>query len=207
MRIKNVSPVHLMIPVMVLLLFAGCGGGDDGDAAETAGTDSATEVSGQEEVSDGAAAGAAEEVPDACVLFDKMELEQTLGWELRDGDPQEVPPGTYACEFEMPPLIDVTRNYPDPALPESIGFSSLNVNTYPTTVQEFEEFRELLGEEGEDVPGIGDGAYFYGYDMIYGRVGGKGFSMRIYTAAQTDEDRARVREMMLTLARKATAKL
>lgn len=206
MRIEKVSTLRLMIPVMVLLLFAGCGGGD-GDTAESTGTDSAAEVPGQEEVSDIAAASAAEEVPDACVLFDKMELEQMLGWELRDGDPQQVPPGSYACEFEMPPLIDVTRNYPDPALPQSIGFSSLNINTYPTTAQDFEQFRELLGEEGEDVPGIGDGVYFYGYDMIYGRVGGKGFSMRIYTDAQTDEDRARVREMMLALARKATAKL
>lgn len=206
MRIASASELRIPILITALLLLAGCGGGSEPGATPEAATDG----DGAEEVSEQVSAPLPEamvEVPDACVLFDKMELEQTLGWELYDGDREELPPGLYGCEFDTPPLFYVTRKYPDPALPESIGFSSLKINTHPTTVENFEEFREMLGEAGEDVPGIGDCAYFYGFDMIYGRVGGKGFSMRIYTAADTDEERALVREMMLTLARNAAAKL
>jgi hypothetical protein len=38
-------------------------------------------------------------------------------------------------------------------------------------------------------------------------VGGKGFSLRIYTNAQSDDDRMRVREVMLALARNGAARL
>jgi hypothetical protein len=206
MRIEKTLRSCLIIPVIALLLVTGCGGDSAPDPASDAvpGADEGAAVSDQGTAPE---TEAVVEVPDACVLFDRMELEQTLGWELYDPDPDDMPPGLYACSFGSPPLFYATRKYPDPALPESIGFSSLNINTHPSTIESFEEFREMIGEAGEDVPGIGDGAYFYGYDMIYGRVGGKGFSMRIYTAADTDEERALVREMMLTLARKAAAKL
>lgn len=209
MRVEKTPRSCFLIPITALLLVAGCGGGSDSDPASDATTD-ATDASEMTAISDEDSAPQAEtvaEVPDACVLFDRMELERTLGWELYDPDPDDMPPGLYACSFGSPPLFYATRKYPDPALPESIGFSSLTINTHPSTVESFQEFRAMIGEGGEDVPGIGDGAYFYGYDMIYGRVGGKGFSMRIYTAAETDEDRALVREMMLTLARNAAAKL
>ena len=141
------------------------------------------------------------------MFFDPIELEQMLGWELGDGDPESALPGAYACDFDVRPLFYVTRTYENPPLPESVGFDSLVINTYPQNAQEFEEFRELLAEDAEDVSGIGDRAYFYGFDMLYVRVGGKGFSLRIHTDAQTDEDRALVREVMLTLARKGAAKL
>ena len=206
MQIEKALRSCLLIPLIALLLVTGCGGDSAPDPAPNAATSADDTVA----VSDQGATPETEavvEVPDACVLFDRMELEQTLGWELYDPDPDDMPPGLYACSFGSPPLFYASRKYPDPALPESIGFSSLNINTHPSTVESFEEFREMIGEAAEDVPGIGDGAYFYGYDMIYGRVGGKGFSMRIYTAADTDEERALVREMMLTLARKAAAKL
>ncbi len=206
MLVNEAPRSRILILITVLLLVAGCGGSSDPDPVSNA----ATEVDGTAAVSDQVSAPKAEtvvDVPDACVLFDRMELERTLGWELYDPEPDELPPGLYACDFGSPPLFYATRKYPNPALPETIGFSSLNVNTNITDAESFEEFRQMIGEAGEDVPGIGDGAYFYGFDMIYGRVGAKGFSMRIYTAADTDEERALVREMMLTLARQAAARL
>lgn len=206
MRIEKGLRIRFPILITALLMVGGCGDTSDSDPAASGATDTEGTAAVPEQDSAPEAATVVE-VPDACVLFDRMELERTLGWELYDPDPDDMPPGMYACSFGSPSLFYATRKYPDPALPESIGFSSLTINTHPSTVESFEEFRDLIGEGGEDVPGIGDGAYFYGYDMIYGRVGGKGFSMRIYTAAETDADRALVREMMLTLARNAAAKL
>lgn len=204
MRKTDVSRVRLLVPVMLLLLSAGCGGGGDNESSEETRTDTAPEVADE---NDSASVETLEEVPDACVLFDPTELEQMLGWELRDGDPETAPPGNYTCDFRKTLLIDVTRTYPDPALPESIGFDSLTVNTYAQSAQDFNEFRELLADDAEDVSGIGDGAYFYGFDILYVLAGGKGFSLRIYTDAQTDADRALVREVMLTLARNGVARL
>ena len=208
MHIEYVSRVYWLAPVMVLLLSAGCGGGGDSDTAVTESADPAAEVAAEEEsAAVEAPAETPAEVPDACALFDQMELEQTLGWELGEGDPESAPAGGYACDFDVKPLFYVTRTYENPPLPESIGFNSLMINTYAQTATAFNEFRELLADAGEDVSGIGDGAYFYGFDMLYVRVGGKAFSLRIYTDAQTDEDRALVREVMLTLAGKGAAKL
>jgi hypothetical protein len=57
------------------------------------------------------------------------------------------------------------------------------------------------------VAGVGDAAFYNGLDMLYARVGNRGFSVRLYTNAQTEADRARVRDVMMTLGRKGADKL
>jgi hypothetical protein len=43
--------------------------------------------------------------------------------------------------------------------------------------------------------------------MLYVRVGSRGFSVRLYTDAQAEADRARVRDVMVTLGRMGASKL
>lgn len=210
MKSRKATFSLLPIPLAALLLIAGCGGGSDSEPASSTSADSASapdSSSGHSDQDDTNQAKKTVKVPDACELIDHTELEQILGWELGNAESEEYPPGSFACDFDVVPGLYSTRKYPDPALPESIGFSSLVVNTYPSSAEQFDEFRQLLADAAEEVSGIGDGAYFYEFDMIYGRVGDKGFSMRIHTDAQTDEDRMLVREVMLTLARKAARNL
>lgn len=182
-----------------VLLTAACG-----DGGEPAPLQSATDTAAGAE---NAPAQAVPMVPDACTFFDRDWLERAVGWELRDGDPDDMPPGMYACDFETPPLMYVTREYPDPPLPASVGFSSVTVSTHPSNPEQFEEFRKTLGQAASNAPGIGDAAYFYGFDMLYVRVGNRGFSLRIYTDAQTDEDRARVGNVLQEVAREGARKL
>jgi hypothetical protein len=62
--------------------------------------------------------------------------------------------------------------------------------------------------DGEDVRGIGDAAYFSGPAMIFVRVSNRGFSIRLHVnSPTTDAGRARLREVMLSLARAGAAKL
>jgi hypothetical protein len=153
------------------------------------------------------AAEAALDVPDACAFIDRAQLEEIIGRELREGERKDAPPGLSECDFETPPLLYVTRTFPDPALPESTGFSSIKINTHPANPQNFIEFRQTLGAAAEDVPGIGDGAYFYGPDLLYVRVGTRGFSLRMYASPENDSDRTRTREVMLRLAALGASKL
>lgn len=186
-----------LMPLTVLLVSAACGGGDAPKAADE----------NAPAASSGAEAGPAAKAPDACTFFSRAELEETVGWELREGKPEDAPAGSSICDFETPPGAYVTRTFPNPALPNSVGFASLTVNTHPSDPGNFTEFRQTLGAEAEDVPGIGDGAYVYGFNLLYVRVGNLGFSVRIYTDAQTDADRGRVREVVLKLGRMGAARL
>jgi hypothetical protein len=185
-----------LVTVVLLFALAACAGDAPGDAvpadAPAAATDEVT--------------AAAADVPDACTFFTRAELEEQLGWELRDGELEEQPGGT-ECEFEVPPGMYVTRTFENPPLPQSVGFSGITVNTHSSTAANFNEFRQQLGAAAEEVPGIGDGAYFYGPDMLYVRVGNRGFSLRIYADAASDADRAKVREVLLALARLGAARL
>jgi hypothetical protein len=54
---------------------------------------------------------------------------------------------------------------------------------------------------------LGDAAFYNGLDMLYVRVGSRGFSVRLYTDAQDEADRARVRDVMMTLGRTGASKL
>jgi hypothetical protein len=59
-----------------------------------------------------------------------------------------------------------------------------------------------------DIPGIGDSAFLNGPAMIFVRVGARGFSIRVYVdTPATDAGQARLREVMLSLARAGVTKL
>jgi hypothetical protein len=65
-----------------------------------------------------------------------------------------------------------------------------------------------MGAGSPEIPGVGDGAFLSGPAMIFVRVGTRGFSVRVYVnAPTTDAGRARLQEVMLTLARAGVAKL
>jgi hypothetical protein len=190
--------IRLLVLVAGLLGLPGCGrSGDDQPASNET---PAAAVSNRP-------TAAAAEVPEACTLFSRAELEEIVGWELREGEADDAPDGISICDFESPPRLYVTRTFPDPALPPSVDFSSLTINTHSADAERFADFRLMLGDQAEDVPGIGDGAYFSGPDLLYVRVGDLGFSARIYTNAGTDADWSRVREVMLQLARLGEARM
>ena len=144
--------------------------------------------------------------PDACTFFAQEELEKAVGWQLRLKK-KDAPPGTSICDFSVPPGMSITKTFPNPPLPASVGFSSLVINTHPADAKLFADFRRTLGQQAEDVPNVGDGAYFYGPNLIYVRVGTRGFSVRMYFDPRTDADRAKAREVMLALAKAGAKKL
>jgi len=195
MLMKETPRLLYLISFTALVVSVACGG---------SGTQSAA---GEKPpaASSSAAADSTVKAPDACAFFSRAELEKTVGWELREGESEDAPPGFSICDFETPPLMHVTRTFPNPAL-QSVGFSSLTINTHPSDPQRFAQFRQTLGAGAEEVPGIGDGAYFNGPDLLYVRVGKLGFSVRIYTNAGTDADRGRVREVMFTLGKMGAAR-
>ena len=139
---------------------------------------------------------------DACTFIPKAELEKLVGYELRDGRPKDASPGLSQCAFQTPPGASVTRKFDNPALPAAAGFDSITVTTFPTTAATFAQSRKLAQADATDVPGIGDGAYLNGPAMIFVRVGSRGFSIRVYVnTPTTDGGRARLREVMVSLAR------
>jgi hypothetical protein len=153
-------------------------------------------------------APAATNVPDACTFIPRAELERLIGWELREGERKDMPPGLSQCDFSTPPQLYVTRRFNNPPLPEAAGFSSVVITTNPTTPQSFSESRRMMQADAQDVTGIGDAAYLNGPAMIYVRVGSRGFSIRLHVnTPATDAGRTRLREVMLSLARAGVAKL
>lgn len=181
-----------MISVAAIFTAAGCSGG---------GEDVSNSVTADRGI--GNAAVAAVEVPDACTFFSRAELETTVGWELREGEPRDASAGS-SCEFESPPAMYAKRTFPNPALPGSVGFSSLTITTYPSQAT-FAQGRGMPDAEG--VPGLGDDAYFNGSNLLQVRVGSGAFSVRIYTDAESPADWAKVRAVMLTLGRTGASRL
>ena len=154
------------------------------------------------------AAKAAEQSLDACTFIPKAELEKLVGRELRDGVKKEGAAPMSQCSFQTPPDAYVTRKFDSPALPPASGFDSLTVTTFPTTVATFAESRKTMGGSSPVISGVGDEAFLSGPAMIFARVGIRGFSIRVYVnAPTTDAGRARLHEIMLTLARAGVPKL
>jgi len=185
------------IPFVVLLFVTGCGGAPDEQRADATPPAAASSISAEP----------SGPVPDACTFFTRAELEANVGWELRDGEKEDAPPGLSSCDFEMPPQMSITRTFPNPPLPRSVDFSSLVINTHPADAAVFASARQQLGAAVEEVSGVGDAAYFNGPNQLHVRVGNRGFSLRIYTNASTAADLAKVREVMLTLGRLGASKL
>lgn len=149
---------------------------------------------------------AAAEFPDACTFLSRAELESMVGWELREGKPEEVPGGS-SCTFKTQLGKDVTRTFPNPALPRSIGMTSVTISTSPADPEAVAEIRRLDPGAFEDVPGLGDDAYYLGPDLLHVRVGQKAFSVRINSSARSEGDVAKVRAAILALARTGVERL
>ena len=145
---------------------------------------------------------------DACAFIPKAELEKLVGRELRDGVKKDAAPPMSQCSFTTPPDAYVTRRFENPALPAAAGFDSLTVTTFATTVPTFAESRKTMGAGSPEIPSVGDGAFLSGPAMIFVRVGTRGFSIRLYVnAPTTDAGRARLQDVMLSLARAGVTRL
>jgi hypothetical protein len=147
-------------------------------------------------------------VPDACSFFPKSELEQLIGWELREGQRKDVSPGMSQCDFTMPPMAYQKRRFENPPLPGAAGFSSVVITTFPTTPQRFMESHRTMGGANSNVPGIGDAAFMSGPAMIFVRVGNRGLSLRLHVnEPSTPAGVGRLREVMHSLGRAGASKL
>ena len=164
------------------LLFAACGGGD---GAEVTGDIAESPDAGP----DGAGSDASQELPDACTFLSREEISSAVGRELSEGQSQAIVEGMSECRFETVTGMEVTETYDDPVIPETaLGSVTVAVNT--SNAEEFDLFEESLGAEAEAVTGVGDDAYFWGSNLLYVRVGERGFSIRI-DADGADEQRMR----------------
>ena len=178
-------------------LLAACDGG--GEAASNTANPQGAEHN---------AAVAAIDVPDSCTFLSKAELESAIGAELRDGEPQSVPSASESqCQFKRKLGSEATKSFPNPAVPASVGFTSVTVSTSPADPQAVAQIRELDPGAFEGVPGLGDDAYFLGPNLLHTRVGSRSFSLRVEPEAQSPGDRGRVREVMLGLARTGASRL
>lgn len=148
---------------------------------------------------------ASADVPNACTFIPKAELEAAIGWELREGEPQSVPDGS-SCEFRKQLGSRATKTFPNPAIPSAVGFTSLTISISSVDPEAVAEVRRLAPAEFEDVPGLGDAAYFLGPDL-HVRVRNRGFGLRINPDAQSPDDQAKVRRVLLALGRTGTARL
>ena len=148
------------------------------------------------------------DVQDACTFIPRSDLEKLVGHELREGKTKDASPGLSQCAFEAPPDAYVTRKFENPPLPAAANFGSITVTTFPTTVATFAQSRKTMAADATDIPGIGDSAFLNGPAMIFVRAGARGFSIRVYVdTPATDAGRARLREVMVSLARAGVAKL
>lgn len=143
-------------------------------------------------------------LPNACTIFAKTELENAVGSELRDGEPEDASAGS-ACEFEGVAGAYATQTFPNPPLPASAGFGGLTVTVYPSKADTFAQGKAQPG--AEPVSGLGDDAYFNGFYILQVRKGGSGFSLRMSTDAQSSGDQEKVKAVLQSLARSGLPRL
>ena len=191
---------RFIVPFAALLIVAACSEGKTDKSEEPQSSQASSESTPSADMSNVT-------VPDACTFISRAELEQAVGWQLGEGKPATQPPGSYECRFKMPPKLYIERTFPNPPLPESAGFYAITVYTNPIDEKSFAELRQEVGAEGEDVPGVGDAAYFNGPTILYVRKGNKGFSFRLYFEPTTDADRVKAKEVLISLAKLGVSRL
>jgi hypothetical protein len=147
---------------------------------------------------------AAVDFPNACTFFSQEELETAVGWELRRGEPKDVSAGS-SCEFEVQPAAYAKRTYLNPPLPAAAGFSGVTITVYPAASDTFAQGKTMAGATSK--PGLGDDAYSNGPNLLHVRVGGKAFSLRMYTDEPGEAGRAKLDAVMTQLATTAVARL
>jgi hypothetical protein len=131
-----------------------------------------------------------------------------VGWELKDGEPQSVPDESESqCEFERQLGRNATKSSPNPAVPSSVGLTSVTISTSPADPEAVAQIRELDPAAFDDVPGLGDDAYFLGPNLLHVRVQKRSFSIRVNPEAQSPADQAKVREIMVALAKTGASRL
>lgn len=189
------KPEHLLGLIVALMLTA-CQAGDDR---------SATAPGGSSIIGDGDAATASANIPDPCALFPKADLESAVGWELREGRREYSTEGS-TCTFRRQQGMAATRVFPDPPLPQSTGFSSMTIGASVADQEAVAEIRKLDPDAFDDVPNLGDEAYFLGPNLLHVRVGNRGFSVRINTNPGSEAD-GKVRTVILALGRTGADRL
>lgn len=179
-----------------LLACAGCGGRDVGSESNLVAGTTGNETT------------AAPTIPDSCTFFAKGDLETALGRQLRDGDPQSVPEGAgSSCVFKKQLGRDATRTFAVPALPAAVAFGSVTISTSPADPEAVAQIRRLDPAAFDDVPGLGDDAYFLGPNLLHVRVGNRSFSARIDPEARSPEEQAELRKVLVSLGRQGVSRL
>ena len=186
----------LAVLLVAIVLFAACGSGDSAEV-----TDDIAELS--DAGPDGAGSDVSQDLPDACTFLSREEIGTAVGRELGEGEPQTMIEGMSECRFETATGMEATESYDDPVIPETV-LGSVTVAVNASNAEEFDLFEESLGAEAEAVTGVGDDAYFWGSNLLYVRVGERGFSIRI-DAGGADEQK--MQDAILVLAEAGAERL
>lgn len=167
---------------MLMVGVAACGG-DSGDADDSS-SETSSSQSTSEETAGGSGVAADADVPEACSFFTRDEIAEAVGLAIQEEvEQEELPDGASECTYRTPS-------------------SRVVIVTNPSNPDEFAEFIELFVPDAEEIAGIGDAAYFNGPNLLYVRVGDRGFSVRI-----NDDLGDGLRPAMLALAEAGAAKL
>ena len=125
---------------------------------------------------------------EACNLLTLEEISRATGSPARRPRPDTAEKGS-GCSF-------------------SIGIETLRISLWPTTREEFEEFRKLISEsypnDVETVSGVGDQAYWW-TNRIYVRKGSRGLT--VFFGNSRDSVHQNDRDRVLAVAKAALAKL
>lgn len=169
--------------VLLFLTLTACGGGDSDASDDSAAASDSSNQSTSGEASGGSDSSSGD-VPEACSFFTHDEIADAVGLAIQEEvEPEALPDGASSCTYRTPS-------------------SRVVIVTNPSDPDEFAEFIELFVPDAEEIPNVGDAAYFNGPNLLYVRVGDRGFSVRI-----NDELGDRLRPAMLELAEAGAAKL
>lgn len=131
-----------------------------------------------------------------------------MGSELRNGEAQPVPDASESqCQFKRQLGRNATKTFANPAIPKSVGLTGVTISTSRADPAAVAQVRELEPDAFEGVPGVGDDAYFLGPNLLHVRVQNRSFSIRISPEARSPADQAKVREVMVALARTVASRL